>query len=83
MTCVSCGAVVPGPARRGQPPVCARCALAVSEAVACCARCSTWRSCRWLAGHGWLCVARRRSCFTAALRENGARRLLGAIKEGD
>ncbi len=26
---------------------------------------------------------KRRSCFAAALRENGARRLLGAIKEGD
>ena len=53
-----------------------------TAAVAKCARCQTWRTCRWLAGKGWLCVTKRRSCFAAALRENGARRLLGAIKEG-
>ena len=84
MTCVSCGSPVvqAAPRRRGQPAICARCALTASEAIACCDRCHTWRSCRWLAGR-WLCVTRRRSCFAAALRENGARRLLGAIKEGE
>ena len=84
MICVSCGAHVerPHPYRRGQPAICARCALVPREAIAYCDRCHTWRACRWLAGQ-WLCITKRHSCFAIALRENGARRLLGAVKEGE
>jgi len=36
MTCVSCGSPVvqAAPRRRGQPAICARCALTASEAIA-------------------------------------------------
>ena len=55
--------------------------LGAVSAMARCSRCHHWRECRpFPEARGWLCVRR---CYPAALRMQGARRLLRAVQGSD